>query len=235
MRVAVCILTMDRPEMTEQVLNTNLYNSGYEDFMAFGWDNGSKDDKNFRLLNRDCEKVWIMDQNVGIGRAVNTMFNHAYNEGFDLFCYMGNDLLEQDDWLLKRVEAHMNINNSGMVSAVVKDHSHVWPWVWRDGYRISLGAVCGNTVISREVLDVVGYLHEGYIHGGIDLDYCFRSQSFGFHNYYVWGLETEHIGEEDPPGYGEWRKPRDEYLERHRKTVMKYVQGGMDMYKPFEP
>lgn len=255
------MLSFERYDTLKRVLEHNMANAGYP-FDLFVWDNGSKDQRVKDLLKvSKYHSLWLMRENSGIAKPLNDMMQCAFNEGYDAFHVMANDILEPDNWLRDKVgfiqlldKPHIPLVNgrllgspnhttvsSGMVSIPPGEHnySEVTPCFDPsdkpdiDGpIRYYPGDVIGQFMISREVYEKVGAFREDFGHyGPIDNDYNARCAAMGFVNYYIPGRSI-HLGS-DNPGYGyDKATVVHETWPRHMDNVCRYLEDPSTAYIP---
>lgn len=156
---AILIMSYLRHDLTAQVLKHNLNNAG-----------------------ADCG-LFVSDME-GISKSTNTMLRRALECGYDGFVICGNDILEPENWLRKRIDFINSNQSAGMVSVPVDYVRH----------HLSEETVIGNFMISKEVVDKVGAMDEHYgVYGAVDLDYNERCKSAGFKNYYLPNMLANHL------------------------------------------
>jgi GT2 family glycosyltransferase len=109
---------------------------------------------------------------------------NALNDGIDLFkkgdyeslAFLANDIIEPDNWLIKKAMALDTYERAGIVASSV-DFKREY---FNNEHIIS------NWLISKEVIDKIGYFNELYYpYGPIDLEYCERVWLGGFNTYYA--------------------------------------------------
>jgi GT2 family glycosyltransferase len=89
-KVALCVLSYKRHDLTAQTVAANLANSGYPNIGLF------------------------VQDTFGIAKASNEVLRRAYQEGYGAFVIMGNDIVMPDNWLLNMVSNTHAL--SGMVA-----------------------------------------------------------------------------------------------------------------------
>lgn len=90
MKVALCVLSYKRHDLTAQTVAANIANCGHSNIGLF------------------------VEDTFGIAKASNNVLRRAYSEGYDLFVLMGNDILMPEDWLFNYVRNASVL--SGMIS-----------------------------------------------------------------------------------------------------------------------
>lgn len=200
-KVAVLLLTCGRAEMTKKVWPSNLARAGYP-YTLFWFDNGSTDAEYSEILEiamgMPIEWFHYSKQNMGIAIAINRMIEEAFRRGFDMVISMANDIIEPDNWLLRRIHAATNIPNTGIVSVPVNSAA-MYQERNDNGIQINEGGqLIGNFLITREAYDRIGLYCTNYgLYGPIDLDYCDRCKEAGLRYYYVAGMMADHLGTVD--------------------------------------
>lgn len=81
MKIALCILSYKRHDLTAKTLAHNLSNAGYGNTGLF------------------------VEDTKGIAKASNNLIRRAYLAGYEAFVIMGNDILMPDNWLKEMQEA----------------------------------------------------------------------------------------------------------------------------------
>jgi hypothetical protein len=97
MKIAICLLSYGRHDLTHKVLSHNLCNHGID----------------------PAEVGLFVADTLGIAAATNQLLRRAYSLGYQYFCICGNDILEPNNWLKIRkdfIDAHAD---AGMVSVPV--------------------------------------------------------------------------------------------------------------------
>src|SRR5688500_6163292 len=148
MKIAVLLLSYERYDTLKQVLEHNLKNAGHP-VDLFVWDNGSKDERIFPLLQEHVKGLHHMfrtDTNKGIAYPFNKMMAHCYERVYDAFHVMANDILEPDNWLEEKVCAMMGIPNSGMISISPGPMPYAPQWI--EGWTVHPGDAIGQFMIS---------------------------------------------------------------------------------------
>lgn len=157
MKVAVICLAYQREELTAKTLLNNLPIAGI-DYSLF-------------VINKK-----------GIAHALNDGLKDAFDKAYDAFCFLANDILEPNNWLLHRVEAMTE--KSGMISIPINEIFE----------QKKIGDVVGNVLISRKVVETIGYFNETFgEYGPIDNDYNRRCEVAGFQNFYLPNLKAVEI------------------------------------------
>ena len=225
MKIACILLTLDRVDLTLQVIKQNFYNSGL-DADVFLVDNGSKDLTPVLTAYPHFKKVHQFKQNKGIAAAINKGFEMANSfsskMSFDLtqtlrpFKYdaivtLANDILMPTGWLKAMVE-HIKEDTGIIGIHCVED---LPPMV--NGVHYA-DPVFGNVLITAEAIKRVGKYNTDFDPYGMqDADYNYRVKMAGLKTFYLPGLKSEHIGHDVGNG-SEYRKMKDEGLSKAGKV-----------------
>jgi GT2 family glycosyltransferase len=89
-KVALCVLSYKRHDLTAQTVAANIANCGYENIGLF------------------------VQDTYGIAKASNEVLRRAYAEGYGAFVMMGNDILMPDGWLYSMISNCHSL--SGMIA-----------------------------------------------------------------------------------------------------------------------
>lgn len=116
---------------------------------------------------------------------------NALNEGiedytkYDAIGFLANDIIEPNNWLLKKIVALNTYADAGIVASSL-DYERT---------QIQNELIISNWLISTKVIEAIGEFNEQYFpYGAIDLDYCERSYLAGFKTYYVMNCLAVHNG-----------------------------------------
>jgi len=168
-------------------------------------------------LNRkgfDCDIKFVDVE--GIANALNEGLEDF--EKYDAIGYLANDIIEPDNWLLKKVEALNTYPNAGIVASSL------------DCERINIQSelIISNYLISSKLVEAIGEFNEQYFpYGAIDLDYCERSWLAGFKTYYVMNcLATHKDAHATGNEYG-WNKSElvSKYWPTYHENINGYKNG----------
>jgi len=119
----------------------------------------------------------------GIANALNEGIYRA--EGFDAVAFLANDIIEPENWLLKKVEALQTYPNAGIVASSLD----------QPATEIKNEHIISNWLIRKELIEAIGlFIESMFPYGPIDLDYCERTWVAGFNTYYVMDCHAVHIG-----------------------------------------
>lgn len=211
MNIAVILLTQNRENLTQRVIDQNFYNSGY-DADCFLIDNGSET-MPINLFNfKGCNKSFGKR---GIGAGVNTGFRMT--KDYDGVCLLANDILLPKNWLSNWVMFAKRVSKTGIIG--IHCVEELPPLV--DGVH-KTHTPFGDNFITRELIDAIGGYNEAYDPYGMqDRDFAERATIAGFTNYYLPDLKSEHIGHDVGNGT-EYRAMKDESLHRAQSVWEKY-------------
>lgn len=219
MKVAIILLTCNRPELTERVINQSLSNA-YHPFDLVWVDNGSSVNSQEKVWDKLCEtKDRIGDgcftikhpSNLGIAKGFNSGIDLAIEQGSDAVFLMSNDILMPDFWLREMVKAASAIPETGTIGCHCVEG--LPEMEVRNGISIHVSTTAfGNVFIPRKAIDTVGGINPIFgVYGMEDADYAYRLRKKGFINYYLNGMISTHIGH-DVGEETEYRKAKDEGL-----------------------
>jgi len=210
MNIAVILLTLNRENLTKQVVDQNFYNSGYN-ADCYLIDNGS-DHVPYNLYNWEGCNASFGKR--GIAAAVNKGLKMT--KTYDGVCLMANDILMPDNWLSNWVTFAKKIPNTGIIGLHCVEE--LPPLI--DGIH-KTHTPFGNNFITRKLINSIGGYNEEYDPYGMqDRDYAERAILAGFTNYYIQG-KSEHIGH-DVGNNSEYRKMKDNSLAKAQKVWEKY-------------
>jgi GT2 family glycosyltransferase len=121
----------------------------------------------------------------GISNALNDGLDLALIDDYEYIGFLANDILEPDNWLLKKVEALQSYPFAGIVASSLGDVRRA----------IKSEHIISNWLIDIKLVKEIGYFNEAmFPYGPIDLDYCERANIANFNTYYVMDCMAEHIG-----------------------------------------
>jgi len=158
-------------------------------------------------------------ENLGIAKGVNPALRWAYQAGYDYVCTMADDIIEPQGWLKTRLKV-MQRYRSGIV-AISPEAKHL---------HAHYAEVIGNTLISRQCFEKIGYWNEEFgMYGPVDLDYNARARGAGLAVMYAPGGSV-HLN--TPVDYGYQKHLLvNQAWGRHAADVRDY-NNGMNLYKP---
>jgi len=207
-KASIISLCYGRYDLTKQVYNANLSNCGmpYE-LLICDQGLGASDDEriaNMRPRNEFIEylkslspsHLRLNEYNEGVARSLNQLMIRCST---DYIFFMPPDILLPDNWLRTLVDCASDIAFSGVVGFEEQDLIlPEYKTVGSSGKNYTLACrrdgaldacqVYGATLVTRKLIDTIGYYCESYHPYGLeDTDYCFRAQLAGFLCYYIHG------------------------------------------------
>jgi GT2 family glycosyltransferase len=211
MKVAILLLTQNRHDLTQRVINQNFYNSGYN-ADCFLIDNGSDTHENF---NYPFAGYDLSKEKRGIAAGVNAGLK--ITQDYDAVCLLANDILLPENWLARFVLFAQRIEKTGIIG--IHCVEALPPIV--DGVH-KTHTPFGDNFITRELIDTIGGYNTEYDPYGMqDADYGERATITGFTNYYLPDMRSEHIGHDVGNGT-DYRRMKDESLARAQSVWDKY-------------
>jgi GT2 family glycosyltransferase len=210
MNIAVLLLTQNRNDLTQRIIDQNFFNSGY-DADCYLIDNGSEQ-VNFKypFTGYDLSKT-----KRGIGAGVNAGLRMT--QDYDGVCLLANDILLPQNWLSNWVMFAKRVSKTGIIG--IHCVEELPPLV--DGVH-KTHTPFGDNFITRELIDAIGGYNEAYDPYGMqDRDFAERATIAGFTNYYLPDLKSEHIGHDVGNGT-EYRAMKDASLQRAQAVWEKY-------------
>ena len=210
MNIAVLLLTQNRNDLTQRIIDQNFFNSGY-DADCYLIDNGSEQ-VNFKypFTGYDLSKT-----KRGIGAGVNAGLR--ITQDYDGVCLLANDILLPQNWLSNWVMFAKRVSKTGIIG--IHCVEELPPLV--DGVH-KTHTPFGDNFITRELIDAIGGYNEAYDPYGMqDRDFAERATIAGFTNYYLPDLKSEHIGHDVGNGT-EYRAMKDASLQRAQAVWEKY-------------
>jgi len=171
---------------------------------------------NHNLQNAGLPIVIRMIDKEGIANALNEGIKDYQN--YDAIAFLANDIIEPDNWLVKKWGALRNYPNAGIVASSL-DHQRK---------EISNDHIISNWLINTQLIDKIGNFNESYYpYGPIDLDYCERTWIAGFNTYYVMDCLAYHnVSETVGNEYG-WDKTElvGKYWKQYEDDKIAYKDG----------
>lgn len=215
--VSICMLTIDRYQLTKFCLDELINKSGIDrdEIELLILDNGSVDKRTIDLGIQNAEVHIAEPKNIGVSKGFNKLFKESSGK---YICTVGNDISVQNNWLKDLISYQEKIKNSG-ISAIYclldkgKYNSNL------NVYIPQSGLVYGNAIWNRNLFEKIGYFDEnlsGY--GCEDSQYCYRAFATGHINYYVPNQYSTHLGE-DLNEDSEYRKLKDTNLKLNQKKL----------------
>lgn len=222
MKVSLLMLSLDRYEVTKNALENNLKNHGFAGELELLFcDNGSQDRRVVDYLESKNPAYFRKNtRNEGCSRAFNQLYLRSTG---DFIVLLGNDIELPDRWLNSFVNFHKAIEGAtGFpgISGLDWGHGSLPPIKPRDGLNAhwlneTLNRVFGVWFFSKELIETIGFFHEGYdVYGIEDSDFNERVNRMGFNSCYLPHLKSRHmvhdVGEKT-----DYRKMKDESLGRN--------------------
>lgn len=206
--VSVLLLTINRFQLTKEISSHNLTRANYP-FELLVLDNGSTQPELINFIDSLNPAVFIKSKsNQGVAKGLNVLMKLA--KGTHFF-HMANDILLPQNWLRELMVWYENVPNAGMAGIHCVETLHPL-----NEHGVHAGwNVFGSSMISRQVVEMIGYYNEDYNPYGLeDSDYHWRLNKSGFVNFYIPGMTSEHrahdVGEQS-----EYRKMKDESLAKN--------------------
>ncbi len=145
-------------------------------------------------------KVYRNEENKGIAAGYNKLLKEAKGE---FICFIPNDILVGDNWLKDLMFYNSQIDKSGFTSihcegdkgsfGPLLNHDDTFSNVWKCKNNVTTGI----SLINREALSFVGSFDELLgLYGREREHMAVRLSMAGYHNYYVPGQFSTHIGRE---------------------------------------
>lgn len=205
-KVSLLLLTLDRYQMTRYCVENMMAKAGDVDYEILILDNFSQDErtvKYVRELNM-LENVTLVEEiekNIGIASGFNNLLRRANGEHI---CFLSNDILLGNNWLLDLIHYNNQVDKSGFTSIHCEGDKGVYgpllnhnddgfTSVWQPKSNITTG----TSLINRAALESVGAFDASLgIYGREREQYAARLHMSGLHNYYVPGQFSVHLGRE---------------------------------------
>lgn len=176
-------------------------------------------------------KVFRNEENKGIAAGYNKLIKEAKGE---YICFVPNDILVSDNWLKDLMFYNSQIDKSGFTSihcegdkgsfGPLLNHEDTFTGVWKCKNNITSGI----TLINREALGFVGSFDESLgLYGREREQMAIRLGLAGYHNYYVPGQYSIHIGRETND-VSEYRKMKDIEI---KKSAPRFEESLREMKK----
>ncbi len=235
MKPAICLLTHNRPDYTQQSLESVLNTK--HPYELYIYDNGS--DKEVREffaheLFKDVKAKKIFGkENLGLTAAMNWMMRLAVEDGCDLYCHIANDIIVPPGWLeytVKAVEAVPNLGPVGL-NLEYKD----FPVKTINGIELEEieleGCIGGmHFCIPKKLFDAAGYFRYEFFYGQQDATYTYKARCLDFMPMYIpkKDFQGEHLGvfnifDIDDKGYCNQIGVKEKYVEYHNE-MQKIIQ-----------
>ncbi len=205
-KVSLLLLTLDRYQMTRYCIDNMMAKSGDIEYELLILDNFSSDQR----VKKYCRELSMLDnvslieeadKNMGIASGFNHLIKEAKGE---YICFLSNDILLGHNWLLDLIYYNNQIDKSGFTSIhcegdigayspLLNHNDDGFTSVWRPKSNIT----SGTSLISRSALESIGAFDESLgVYGREREQYAARLHMSGFHNYYIPGQFSVHLGRE---------------------------------------
>lgn len=215
-KVSICMLTIDRYQLTKFCLDNLICKSGIDrnDIELLMLDNGSKDDRTWKYATSVADIYDIRHKNIGVSKGFNELFRLATGE---YICIVGNDILVEQNWLKDLLYYQQIIPRSGL--------SNIYCLLDKGKFNKNAGIyvpdsglVYGVSLFSRKLLDKIGGFDEtltGY--GYEDSQFAWRAKMTGHLNYYIQNQNSYHL-DWDQDSTSDYRKHKDLCLKNNLKV-----------------
>ncbi|MBX4212068.1 glycosyltransferase family 2 protein [Candidatus Pacearchaeota archaeon] len=227
--VGIIIVNWNKKEMTAECLNS-LKKTTYKNYKVILIDNGSTDGS-VEYLKKINPKMAVikLKRNYGYTEGTNVGWKYAMKKmKADYICVMDNDIVTvQPQWLDLIMNELVKSPKNGLGSGkhTFPDGRLQTPYVGADAsYKKDTGkydfvkeveAFVGPAmVISRAVIEKIGFYDENFFYGPNDLDFCFRARKAGFKIIYNGKSHSVHIGS------ASGLSPAKDYIYRHQSEGM---------------
>ena len=216
-KVSICILTLDRSELTKYCVERSIACCGYDDIEILILDNGSREGEVIHWGEQFADRHFIEKENKGIPAGYNDLFRNSKGR---YLCTISNDMLLTSNWLRDMVLWNKKIPNSGITGIhCLFDKGKCNA----DGkYVPESGMVYSNWLWNKDVVEKIGGLNPALYYGYDDSEYCFRANRAGFVNYYIPWHYCIHCGEEFNNST-EYRKMKDKRLKESKVLFETYI------------
>ncbi len=198
-KVSLLLLTLDRYQMTKYCLENILKTVGDIDYELLIFDNGSQDQRLKDFLQEQKHKqIFFSNNNEGISKGFNKLLSIAKG---DYICFLSNDILVYDNWLLDLIHYNDQVERPGLTSIHCEGEKGVFgPLlspsdnlinVWKPKNNITSGI----SLINRFAIDMIGGYDESLgIYGREREQFAYRLGMLAFQNYYIPDQYSIHLG-----------------------------------------
>jgi len=245
MKPAICFLSHNRPDYTQQSIESILKNTKYP-YKLYIYDNGSdKDVREFFAndLYKDIDAIKIFGKkNLGLTAPMNWMMKLANDDGCDLFCHIANDIIMPEGWLSYMVDAIEKVPNLGPTGINLEYKE--FPIKEINGVELEeieqegcIGGMC--FCISKKLYEASGHFRFEFFYGQQDMTYTYKARCLGFKPMYIpkKKFAGEHLGvmnifDIDDKGYCDRIGAKEKYVEYHdemQKIIRESGQRGRYM------
>jgi GT2 family glycosyltransferase len=235
--VSVCLLTIDRYWITRYTIENLLQNSKGVELELLVLDNGSKDKRIIDYLSTlitqkkysNLLTVGVIEEkeNIGVSKGFNKLFKECKG---DYICLVGNDILVNDNWLLDLVYYNKSVLGSGLTAIYcLLDKGQLTSKLTNDDNLINVwqnqnNMVYGITLFNKDIFKDIGFFDERLgMYGCEDSQFAWRLTMKGYHNYYVPGQSSIHIGN-DIDENSEYRKEKNYNLKIAERKLVESIE-----------
>lgn len=215
MKLSICAITLDRFEISSEIIPDTLKKCGVGDVELLVCDNGSQDKRIIESISKIPLLSYhrLNSQNEGVGRAFNQLMLRAKGEYIAL---IGNDIIMQTAWANDAIRCLERVSNSGIAAIHCVEQL---PPITIHGVHES-DKVFGPWIFHRSLIEKIGMFHEGYFPYGLeDTDFNLRSHFSGFVNFYVPNQKAKHVGH-DVDEKSEYREMKNKSLEDNYQLLL---------------
>jgi GT2 family glycosyltransferase len=201
--------------------------------------------KSFDIIHKNLENAGmpfnvIFINKLGIANAMNDGIDYALeqrlraklskkmsvNEScvlFDAIAFLSNDIIEPQNWLVKKANSLRLNPVSGIVASSLD----------AERKEIKTEVVFSNWLVSMDLIDKIGYFNESYFpYGAIDHEYCVRALVAGFRPHYALDCLASHnydtANSVDKYGYNKL-EILSKFEEKLAKEMEEYENGSRDV------
>lgn len=157
----------------------------------------------------------------GIANALNDGIDKFKSGPYESLAFLANDIIESDNWLIKKAMALDSYERAGIVASSLD----------MDRQSFSNEHIISNWLISKSVIDKIGYFNEEYYpYGPIDLEYCERVWLSGLNTYYTMNClaQTGDHAVGDEYGYNK-QQIVESFIGKYKDDVNAYKSGTKDI------
>jgi len=215
MKLSILALTIDRFDISSEIIPDTALKSGIPGRELLIADNGSTDKRIIEEMAKQPELTYhrLNSTNEGVGRAFNQLMLRAKGEYIAL---IGNDILMQNNWAKEAIEYWEKIKMPGIAAIHCVQEL---PPLNEEGVHAS-DKVFGTWIFHRSLLQTIGYFHEGYFPYGLeDTDFNLRSHFKGLTNFYVPNQKAIHVGH-DVDEKSDYRAMKNKSLEDNYQLLL---------------
>ncbi len=234
MKISLVLLTFNRVEMVKECVLKNIKNAGCKIYEIICVDNGSTDGVVVYLMGELYErysgdiklKFVQFENNMGVARGYNT--GYALSEG-DIIARPGTDMLMPKNWLKDMVETLEDIENSGIVAVWhvepedVIERIRAGAYTTKRQHEVFPAKSLGSQVFWSKVLRQGYILESGLLYDSADVRWE-ETVHEKYENVVLVDWKPFHIGDSDPERYPEYRKFKDEQVEKEKELAKREAE-----------